>query len=255
MRLPWMSVLSVAGLLLASPALAGNWGENWGSMIWGSAAAVPSLEGVGVWLLVISLFGAAAWRLRRRSIHASLTLVLLPLLPLLMARHYTNWHAFTNGSVADADDVNENFETLESEIEFVKSELALLRLGEVLSNNFLGSCVIRNNSSSLNSHTDPLIGDGFAKTMVNLGPNMSIGNLQGTCTDAVFDVLLTEYCKYNTESVVRQVVVYDEITGNFESSEVSFQKFFSRNVLVFSRKGVAKARKILPAQPWGCAPI
>ena len=102
-------VLVASTLWFASPALAGNWGENWGSMIWGSAAAVPSLEGVGVWLLVISLFGAAAWRLRRRSIHASLTLVLLPLLPLLMAPHYTNWNAFANGDVADAAEVNQNF--------------------------------------------------------------------------------------------------------------------------------------------------
>jgi len=226
MRFLSCAVVSVVTVLwFASPALAGNWGENWGSMIWGSVAAVPSLEGVGVWLLVISLFGAAAWRLRRRSTHASLMLVLLPLLPLLMAPHYTNWHAFTNGSVADADDVNENFDTLESEIELVKSELALLRLGEVLSNKSLGSCVIRNNSSSLNSYTDPLIGDGFAKTMVanHETENINIGDLQSACTDAVFDVLLTEYCKYNTESVVRQVVVYDETTGNFESSACAAQ--------------------------------
>ena len=96
-------------ILFALPALAGNWGENWGSMIWGSVAAVPSLEGVGVWLLVISLLGAAAWRLRRRSTHAGLMLVLLPLLPLLMAPHYTNWNAFSNGEVADAGEVNANF--------------------------------------------------------------------------------------------------------------------------------------------------
>ena len=96
-------------ILFALPALAGNWGENWGSMIWGSVAAVPSLEGVGVWLLVISLLGAAAWRLRRRSTHAGLMLVLLPLLPLLMAPHYTNWNSFANGEVADAAEVNENF--------------------------------------------------------------------------------------------------------------------------------------------------
>jgi hypothetical protein len=36
-------------------------------------------------------------------------LVLLPLLPLLMAPHYTNWYAFTIGEVANPDEVNHNF--------------------------------------------------------------------------------------------------------------------------------------------------
>ena len=96
-------------LLFAFPALAGNWGEDWGSLVWGSVAVVPGLEGVGGWVLVISLLAAAAWRLRRRSTHAGLMLVLLPLLPLLMAPHYTNWNAFSNGTVADAAEVNQNF--------------------------------------------------------------------------------------------------------------------------------------------------
>lgn len=93
----------------ASPALAGNWGENWGEMTWTSVAMVPGLEGIGVWLLVIFLMAAAAWRIRRQSMHASLVLVLLPIVPLLMAPHYTNWYGFANGGVADADQVNHNF--------------------------------------------------------------------------------------------------------------------------------------------------
>ena len=111
------TLLALNGLLFpfvfASPALAGNWGEDWGSMIWVSVAALPSLEGVGVGLLVISLFGAAAWRLRRRSIHASLMLVLIPLVPFLMAPHYTDWNGFTNGTVAESAVMNENFTTMQ----------------------------------------------------------------------------------------------------------------------------------------------
>ena len=91
-------------VLFASPALSDNRGEDGGSI-----AAVPSMEGIGVWLLVISLLGATAWGLRRRSTRAGLTLVLLPLVPLLIAPHYSNWHGFTNGQVADADEVNHNF--------------------------------------------------------------------------------------------------------------------------------------------------
>ncbi len=114
MRFLSCAVVSVVTVLwFASPALAGNWGEDWGSMIWGSVAVVPSLGGVGVWLLVIALFAAAAWRLRRRSVHASLMLVLIPLVPLLMAPHYTDWNGFTNGTVAESSVMNENFTTMQ----------------------------------------------------------------------------------------------------------------------------------------------
>jgi len=110
MRFMSCAVGSVATVLgSASPALAGNWGENWGEMTWTSVAMVPGLEGIGVWLLVIFLMAAAAWRIRRQSMHASLVLVLLPIVPLLMAPHYTNWYGFANGGVADADQVNHNF--------------------------------------------------------------------------------------------------------------------------------------------------
>ena len=101
--------LNLLTLLFALPAFAGDWGERWGSMVWGSVAAVPSLGQVGLWLLMTSLLGAAIWKLPRSRVHAGLVLVLLPLLPLLMAPHYTTWNAFMNGQVADATQVNENF--------------------------------------------------------------------------------------------------------------------------------------------------
>ncbi|MCH2184901.1 hypothetical protein MK280_03415 [Myxococcota bacterium] len=97
----------------ASPALAGEWGEDWGTMVWGAAAAVPSLEVVGVWLLAIAMMAAAGWRLRDRSLQASLMLVLIPLVPLLMAPHYTTWNGFTNGTVAESGAMNENFTTMQ----------------------------------------------------------------------------------------------------------------------------------------------
>ena len=47
-----------ASLALPIQAFA-DWGENWGTMIWGqSAPVVPSVEGVGLSLLVLSLVGA-----------------------------------------------------------------------------------------------------------------------------------------------------------------------------------------------------
>jgi len=39
--LPLLFVL--LGLVCAAPAMAGNWGESWGSMVWGSVAGVPTM--------------------------------------------------------------------------------------------------------------------------------------------------------------------------------------------------------------------
>ena len=46
-------------LLVAVPAMAGNWGESWGSMVWGSVAAVPTMGWLGGGLLVGLLPGGA----------------------------------------------------------------------------------------------------------------------------------------------------------------------------------------------------
>ena len=40
-------LLSLPLVMFALPALAGNWGENWGTMIWGSVAVVPGLGWAG----------------------------------------------------------------------------------------------------------------------------------------------------------------------------------------------------------------
>ena len=101
--------------------------------------------------------------------------------------------------------------------------MALLRLeAQVAATS--GSCLIRNSSSSLNGAVAPLIGDGFAKTMVKANNQiLQIVDLQGLCTDTIFDVLLTEYCKYNTQPVQRQVVIYGATTGNVQSSACAAQ--------------------------------
>ena len=100
----------LAALLFALPALTGNWGENWGTMIWGqSAPVVPSVEGVGLSLLVLSLVGATASRLRRHSRVASLLLVALGA-PLTVGAIAS--YSFSNGAVADAEELNANFDSL-----------------------------------------------------------------------------------------------------------------------------------------------
>jgi hypothetical protein len=56
-------------LLFALPALAGNWGEDWGSFSWGAAiAAVPTMGKLGLLVLVLGLGGLAARFIRRGRI-------------------------------------------------------------------------------------------------------------------------------------------------------------------------------------------
>ena len=53
-------------LLFALPALAGDWGENWGTLTWGAAiAAVPSMGKLAVLVLVLGLGGLAARFIQR----------------------------------------------------------------------------------------------------------------------------------------------------------------------------------------------
>lgn len=99
-------------LLFAHPALAGNWGENWGTMLWGESLSVPSLPGFGFIALAIGLAATAAWLLRKRRLALGFPVLLLAAAGIATAVPNT----FQNGEVADADQVNVNFSALESRI-------------------------------------------------------------------------------------------------------------------------------------------
>lgn len=104
-------------LFFAFPAFAGNWGENWGEMIWGSVAAVPTLGWMGLVLLLALLLVTVFWKMKRVSLKAGVTLSVLLLVPFLMAPHITTWngltwYTFISGEVADAGQVNQNFSAL-----------------------------------------------------------------------------------------------------------------------------------------------
>ena len=101
----------------ALPAFAGNWGENWGEMTWGSVAAVPTLGWLGLVLLLALLVVTVFWKMKRVSLQAGVTLSVFLLVPFLMAPHITTWegltwYTFINGEPADANEVNGNFEAL-----------------------------------------------------------------------------------------------------------------------------------------------
>ncbi len=103
-------------LLFALPALAGNWGEDWGTLTWGAAiAAVPSMGKLAVLVLVLALGGLAARFIQRGRAVASLLVIglVLPILaPAANAQTVSVPNTLTNGSVAEADAMNENFEAV-----------------------------------------------------------------------------------------------------------------------------------------------
>jgi hypothetical protein len=104
--------------LFALPALAGNWGENWGTLTWGAAiAAVPTMGKLGVLVLALGLGGLAARFIQRGRAVASLPvigLVLSMLSPVANAQTVPN--IFTDGTPALASEVNENFQALASAV-------------------------------------------------------------------------------------------------------------------------------------------
>ena len=116
MRLLWMSILSVGVLWFAAPALAGNWGENWGSMIWGSIAAVPTMGWLGGALLVGLLVGVGMRHMGGRAGAALGLLLALGYAPVAEAETVSVPNTLTNGSVAEADAMNENFQALASAV-------------------------------------------------------------------------------------------------------------------------------------------
>ena len=148
------SLLLLALLSYASPALAA-WGENWAVMVWGMAApsAVPMMDGIGLGLLLLVLMGLAI-----RSPRSSATLGLMVIasvtscaggdgtLPastewsaeeeafnapstfgaadLAEAQGITGPHTFTNREVADATQVNDNFDGLKTPVDTFATDLA-----------------------------------------------------------------------------------------------------------------------------------
>lgn len=105
-------VVLVFALVLAPSVAAAEWGAAlWGEMIWGAPVDVPALPGGGL-VLAAFLAGSASWALLRRHQRAAVVLGALAFAtPLLsQAEVITFPNLFANGTVADANEVNENFQ-------------------------------------------------------------------------------------------------------------------------------------------------
>ena len=107
------TLLLLAAFFYTSPALAA-WGENWGVMVWGAApSAVPSIDGLGLGLLLLVLIGLAIRGLRSRATLGLMVLAsFVGAADLAEAQGVTIPNTFTNGEVADAAEVNANFSAL-----------------------------------------------------------------------------------------------------------------------------------------------
>ena len=118
-QLKFSTLLIASGAVAnARPALA-DWGEDWGTMVWGSGVApVPGLEGVGLGALVLALVLAGAFMARRRfhGIRVPLLLVVAAIPLAVAAGTVAVPHNFIDGTPALADQVNANFDAVETAV-------------------------------------------------------------------------------------------------------------------------------------------
>ncbi len=117
-RFPRFFLLLAGSLALPLQALA-DWGENWGTMFWQSSTTpVPGLDVLGVGVLVALLMAASAGVLRKWRPASGLPLLLVVLaIPLaVVAGTLTVPNDFVNGTQADADQVNANFDAVETAV-------------------------------------------------------------------------------------------------------------------------------------------
>ena len=90
--------------------------STWGSMVWGqSSQNVPMMDGIETLLLFALLSGVALAVLKKSRFVKVLPVVfILAFIPLYVDADSIQLNTFNNGDVADADDVNENFQNLKN---------------------------------------------------------------------------------------------------------------------------------------------
>ena len=93
-------------------------GEHWGTMVWGMPATAVEQVPIGPWALLILgfLLGVSAVFARSHRLARVFPLFVVFLIPVVSVVAFNVPHVFVNGTIADADQVNANFQAVESEI-------------------------------------------------------------------------------------------------------------------------------------------
>src|SRR5262245_42583813 len=93
------------------------WGQNWGQLVWGHAAAVPALGGLALLLFGAILLGLGMMLAKSKGARRGLVFFLVLLAPTLALAVPVSIVAFSNGTVADANQVNANFSALQNAVQ------------------------------------------------------------------------------------------------------------------------------------------
>jgi hypothetical protein len=110
------------------------WGQNWGQMIWGkqTTAVVPGLPGAMLPLLAGLLLLVGYWMGRRQraprwmALGIGLVVALLPVAIVHATSTFAVPNFFTNGTVADAAQVNANFIGVANEINALRNQTSVI---------------------------------------------------------------------------------------------------------------------------------
>ena len=112
------------------------WGNNWGEIIWGGGGVTVQVP-FGPWALlllgfILGICAVIANRYRGARLLPLMVLVFLPVVSVIAANVP---HLFQNGTTADANQVNENFDALVSAVTQLEERVASLESALEVSNN------------------------------------------------------------------------------------------------------------------------
>jgi hypothetical protein len=191
MRFLSCAVVSVVTVLwFASPALAGNWGENWGTMIWGSVAAVPTMGWLGGGLLVGLLASLGLRRIRRVSTGLGLLLA-LAYAPVAEAETVSVPNTLTNGSVAEADAMNANFEAVRTGVNLALTSADVTGLTQFTNGTTADADEVNANFTAVVDGVNTALANR-ATDCAGAGGTWNAGT--STCTEGFYNCFIGGFC-------------------------------------------------------------
>jgi hypothetical protein len=107
------------------------WASKWGQMLWGTRASVPAMSMGSLVLLSVLLLAIGYWMGKRSRVPRWLPWVsgiAAALLPLAAARaaNLVLPFTFTNGTVADANQVNQNFASVATQTDHLRQQVEVV---------------------------------------------------------------------------------------------------------------------------------